>query len=158
MATRKSVRNVPKRLEDDEFGLSSCDGSNFEADGVYGYMPEANDKDLLAAESSRGALNDEEDMDNSGAASSALFTSTVFVFQMSLQKRHFYIAKNKMDQDKFINLPSLLHHDTDNEDQPEDTVSPRTVDPGSDSGRSRKCATFRKIGKFFVQSFYPKFQ
>ena len=64
MAGLLRLEEVLDRLEDDDFGLSLGDESDFEGERVYGYMPEA-DHDLLPAMTSDG-------MDDSGAASSAL--------------------------------------------------------------------------------------
>ena len=63
MASYLRLDEVLERLEDDDFGLSSEGESDFEEEGVYGYMPEA-DHDLLPAIAS-------DDIDGSGAASSA---------------------------------------------------------------------------------------
>ena len=41
MASRLSVYNVLERLEDDDDGLYSEDESDCEAEGISGYMPEA---------------------------------------------------------------------------------------------------------------------
>ena len=60
IATRLSVEDALERLEDNKFGLSSGDVSDFEADGIYGYMPETNDEDLFVVESSKGALDNKK--------------------------------------------------------------------------------------------------
>ena len=64
MAGLLRLEEVLDRLEDGDFGLSLGDESDFEGEGVYGYMPEA-DHDLLLAMTSDG-------MDDSGAASLVL--------------------------------------------------------------------------------------
>ena len=102
---------------------------NFEADGINGYTayPRPMTTVLLAAEPIGGAL-DNKDMDNNGAASSALFTGTVF-FQVSFllytKKCYFYVAKNKMDYikvHKSASLPDDDDHDADDADQ-EDCIA-----------------------------------
>ena len=51
-----------RRLEDDDFGLSFEDESDFEEKGIYGYIPEA-DVARLAGMVSGGALDYDEDGD-----------------------------------------------------------------------------------------------
>ena len=50
------------RLQDDDFGLSFEDESDFEGKGIYGYMPEA-DVACLVVMASEGALDYDEDGD-----------------------------------------------------------------------------------------------
>ena len=50
------------RLEDDNFGLSFEDQSDFEGKGIHGYMPEAAVAHLVGM-ASRGALDYDEDGD-----------------------------------------------------------------------------------------------
>ena len=51
-----------RRLEDDDFGLSFEDESDFEGKGIYGYMPEASVARLVGI-ASGGALDYDEDGD-----------------------------------------------------------------------------------------------
>ena len=65
-----------ERLDDDDDGLHSEDESDCEAEGISGYMPEADD-DLMAAIASEALLDNEEEegnMDTDDASSSALIT------------------------------------------------------------------------------------
>ena len=57
---------VLERLEDDDFGLSSEDESDFEGEGIYGYMPETDEARFVGM-----AREEDGDMDD-GDASSAL--------------------------------------------------------------------------------------
>ena len=43
MASCLNLDEVLERLEDDDFGLSSEDESDFEGEGIYGYMPETDE-------------------------------------------------------------------------------------------------------------------
>ena len=67
-----------ERLDDDDDGLYSGDESDCEAEGISGYMPEADDG-LLADIASGEALDDEEEgsMDADDASSSAITTGPV---------------------------------------------------------------------------------
>ena len=79
MASRLSVYDVLERLDDDDDGLYSGDESDCEAEGISGYMPEADDG-LLADIASGEALDDEEEegsMDADDASSSAITTGPV---------------------------------------------------------------------------------
>ena len=49
-----------RRLNDDDFGLSFEDESDFEGEGIYGYMPEAAVAHLVGM-ASGGALDYDED-------------------------------------------------------------------------------------------------
>ena len=60
MASRLSLYDVLERLEDDDDGLYSEDESDCEAEGISGYMPEADD-DLMAAIASEEALDDDDE-------------------------------------------------------------------------------------------------
>ena len=74
MAARMfDVEEVLERLDDDN-GLSSDDESDFEGEGIHGYLPEA-DGYLFDDMASRGALEDGEEFfeeDGSGSASPGL--------------------------------------------------------------------------------------
>ena len=79
MASRSGVYDVLERLDDDDDGLYSGDESDYEAEGICGYMPETNDG-LMADVASGEALDDEEgegSMDADDASSSALTTGPV---------------------------------------------------------------------------------
>ena len=58
-----------RRLDDDDFGVSLEDESDFEGKGIYGYMPEA-DVARLVGMAIGGALDYDEDgdMDDSDAS------------------------------------------------------------------------------------------
>ena len=58
MAERLDVNDVLERLEDDDFGLSSGEESEFEGDEVYSYLPPASD-DLSGHVAGGGALQTE---------------------------------------------------------------------------------------------------
>ena len=64
MASRLSVYDVLERLEDDDDGLYSEDESDCEAEGISGYMPEA--------DASGKALDDDDEEGANDASSSAL--------------------------------------------------------------------------------------
>ena len=64
MASRLSVYDVLERLEDDDDGLYSEDESDCEAEGISGYMPEA--------DASGEALDDDDEEGADDASSSAL--------------------------------------------------------------------------------------
>ena len=80
MASCLNLDEVLERLEDDDFGLSSEDESDFEGEGIYGYMPET-DEARLVGMASEGALdNGEEDGDmDDGDTSSALSAASSVV-------------------------------------------------------------------------------
>ena len=46
MASCFDLEEVLQRLDDDDFGLSSDDESDFEGDGVVGYLPEVQNEHL----------------------------------------------------------------------------------------------------------------
>ena len=60
---------VLEKKEDNNIGLYFENDSNFNGKGIHGYMPEADDADLIGMDSG-GALDDDEegDMDNSDAS------------------------------------------------------------------------------------------
>ena len=76
MASRFSAYDVLEMLDIDD-GLYSEDESDCEAEGISGYMPEADD-DLTGAIASGAALDDDDEgdsMDTDDASSSVLTTS-----------------------------------------------------------------------------------
>ena len=75
MASPWGIDDVLERLEKDDVGLFSDDESDFEADGVCAYRPEASE--ILTALSSEIALdkNDEDGVGAGDASSSALTTN-----------------------------------------------------------------------------------
>ena len=62
MAKRLNTSNVLNLLEDDDFGLSEEDDSDFEGEGVESYLPRAEFK-LSRVENSEVMEEDEEPMD-----------------------------------------------------------------------------------------------
>ena len=62
MARRLNTSDVLQLLEDDDFGLSKEDNSDFEGEGVESYLPRA-DPELSHVENSEVMEEDEEPMD-----------------------------------------------------------------------------------------------
>ena len=62
MAKRLNTRDVLQLLEDDNFGLSEEDDTDFEGEGVESYLPRA-DPELSHVENSEVMAEDEEPMD-----------------------------------------------------------------------------------------------
>ena len=62
MAKRLNTRDVLQLLQDDDFGLSEEDNSDFEDEGVESYLPRADPK-LSQVENSEVMEEDEEPMD-----------------------------------------------------------------------------------------------
>ena len=73
MASRLSVYDVLERLDDDDDGPYSEDESDCEAEGISGYMPEADD-DLMAAIASEASLDNKKEEGTDDASSSELTT------------------------------------------------------------------------------------
>ena len=62
MAKRQNTSDGLQQLEDDDFGLSEEDKSDFEVEGVESYLPRA-DPELSHGENSEVMEEDEEPMD-----------------------------------------------------------------------------------------------
>ena len=75
MASRLSVYDVLERLEDDDDGLYSEDESDCEAEGISGYMPEAD---------ASGEALDDDDKEGADDASSSALTIAPFAGQYLL--------------------------------------------------------------------------
>ena len=65
MAKRLNTSDVLQQLEDDDFGLSEEDDSDFEGEGVESYLPRADPK-LSQVENSEVMEEDEETLDFEG--------------------------------------------------------------------------------------------
>ena len=62
MAERLTVSEVLQRLEDDDFGLSEEDDSDFEGENIEGYLPRV-DVEVCSVEQNEGMEEEEETMD-----------------------------------------------------------------------------------------------
>ena len=88
-------RKVLERLEDDDFGLSFEDESDFEGKGIYGYMPEADDARIVGM-ASRGELDYDEDMDDCDASSALSVPSSVVAAGKSVYTFTYYSRRKYM--------------------------------------------------------------
>ena len=79
MAARLTLEEVLERLEGDDCGLSSEEDSDFEGDGIYGYMAETDTAVSLAAKSSERVLDSEEedDLDSDSDAASPVVPTVI---------------------------------------------------------------------------------
>ena len=87
MAKRLNTRDVLQLLEDDDFGLSEGDNSDFEGEGVESYLPRA-DPELSHVENSEVMEDDEEPMDFEYIFSDDSSSSSDESVTQSLSKYH----------------------------------------------------------------------
>ena len=89
MAKRLNTSNVLQLLEDNDFGLSEEDDSDFEGEGVESYLPRAV-PELSHVENSEVMEEDEEPMDFEDIV---LMTAPVLVMSVTQPLGKYYCSK-----------------------------------------------------------------